>query len=84
MGAICAPSVLLPENYPPPRRFMNATQNMNFPFNRSQGKTDRSIHVMSYNILADQLCHHNSAQFNTSAAICDFNFRGPRIIEEIS
>ena len=39
---------------------------------------------MSYNILADQLCHHNSAQFNTSKAICDFNFRGPRIIEEIA
>ena len=37
---------------------------------------------MSYNLLADQVC--DAKRFGTSEQICDFNFRGPRIIEEIS
>ena len=41
------------------------------------------IHVMSYNLLADQMCSPDYFTY-ASPQVLDFNFRGPRVIEEIS
>ena len=38
---------------------------------------------MSYNILADQLCHPEWFTY-ASKQVCDFKFRGHRIVEEIA
>ena len=42
----------------------------------------QGIHVMSYNVLADHLASLDYHPLNTSQHL-DFNFRAPRIIEEI-
>ena len=41
------------------------------------------IHIMSYNLLASRLCSNQIFPY-ASDQVCDFKFRGPRIIEEIA
>ena len=82
MGTCC--TSLNPENYPPVGRGMLE------PFdNDMEEKNLRAsllknfIHVMSYNLLADQLA---TTEFHPhqSADILKFSFRSTRLIEEIS
>lgn len=85
-NAICGVSKLLPENYPPARRFLREVSTAGIDAEEYRSSTLRekkSIHVMSYNLLADQLAPPNYFTY-ASPAVLDFCFRGPRIMEEIA
>ena len=87
MGQGLCSSKLTPENYPPTRRFMRQAISTGIE-DGSQDLVSSSrmksldIHVMSYNVLADQLAL-TSYHTHASSSLLDFSFRGPRIVEEI-
>ena len=57
MGNVCC-STLIPENYPPERRNMRHPTNVEADVLNSSPRRStvkKTIHVMSYNILADYL-----------------------------
>ena len=85
-NAVCGVSTLLPENYPPARRFLRQVTTAGIDDEELRSSTLREkkkIHVMSYNLLADHLTCPGYFTY-ASPAVLDFSFRGPRIMEEIA
>ena len=88
MGLQMCSGELKPENYPIERRnlrkpFDYDEEGLGLSSSASRASMIKNmVHVMSYNLLADQLA---TPDYHTSQAkeVLDFQFRGPRIIEEI-
>ena len=81
----CGCGSLEASNYPAPHRNLrNATcLDIDETANMLRSSRDQKlIRVMSYNVLAD--CVANPITYCTSQQVIDFEFRGPRIIEEIA
>lgn len=78
-------STLEAADYPVPTRYLRDATCVEID---EKGNTMRSsranklIHVMSYNVLADNLA--KPEWFGCSPQILDFEFRGPRVIDEIA
>ena len=65
-----------------PRNFLKNPQLSAQTAALASSNPDNILHVMSYNVLADRLASLRKFR-HTTAPILDFDFRGPRIIEEI-
>ena len=65
-----------------PRNFLKNPQLSAQTAALAESNPDNILHVMSYNVLADRLASLRKFR-HTTAPILDFDFRGPRIIEEI-
>ena len=48
----------------------------------AESNPEKILHVMSYNVLADRLASLRKFR-HTTAPVLDFDFRGPRIVDEI-
>ena len=77
MGSACSTS-LSPDNYPPVQRYLGHAKNID-PSLVHKVDPSKTIHVMSYNVLADGLAKPDWFTYATEKEL-DFNFRAPRIL----